>query len=290
MAINPILYQNEINKVSDIQKDYKSVCNHVCPDEQNVSIFDMLPPSNRLTGIEKDKDNHKKLANTGLATMALMNLSEDIRDLSDVVKQIKSEIKGDNSFKQPYDYSKAQHPFSLFRGSLMRKLVNPEATPFPKLAAKLRNADKTMLETKWGEKFLEKSGITYENIKTDIKNLNYTIDNKASVYAKKFSGGNPFTELTARALVRTPQLGALAYGAIEVANCAGNIMDGDNSFKAGYNSAIDFTTSMVGMGYGGAFGAKHFGAAGSVIGMGIGTILGKLTAKELKFSKTCAEH
>ena len=56
-----------------------------------------------------------------------------------------------------------------------------------------------------------------------------------------------------------------------------------------YNSAIDLTTSLTGMGFGGAFGSKHFGAAGSLLGMGIGTILGKLTAKELKF-KTCSEH
>ena len=41
------------------------------------------------------------------------------------------------------------------------------------------------------------------------------------------------------------------------------------------------------MAYGGAFGAKYFGATGSLIGMGIGTILGKLTAKELKVNNPC---
>ena len=289
MSINPILYQNEINKLPDIQKDYQSVCNHVCPENNSVSIFDMLPPANRLTGVEKDKEKRNYLENAGLAAMALVNLPEDIRDLKDMTNQLKSEIKQDNSFKQPYDYSKAQHPFSFFRGTLMRKLVHPDTAPFPKLAARLRNEDTTLLETKLGEKFLEKSGISWKDINTKIKDVKYTSKNPVFVPALQFSGGNPLTELTARALVRTPKLGALAYGAIETANCAGNIVDGENPFKTVYNSAIDLTTSLTGMGFGGAFGAKHFGAAGSLLGMGIGTILGKLTANELKFN-TCLAH
>ena len=289
MAINPILYQNEINKIPDIQKDYQQICNHVCPENNNVSIFDMLPPANRLTGVEKDKEKKNYLENAGLAAMAIVNLPEDIRDLGDMAKQIKSEIKQDGSFKQPYDYSKAQHPFSFFRGTMMRKLVHPDTAPFPKLAEKLRNMDTTLLETDWGRNFMNKNGIMTNDIKTKIKDTSYSTKFPSFVIAKQFSGGNPLTELTARALIRTPKLGVLAYGVIETANCAGNIVDGQNSFKSVYNSAIDLTTSLTGMGFGGAFGAKHFGAAGSLLGMGIGTILGKLTANELKF-KTCSEH
>ncbi len=289
MAINPILYQNEINKIPDILKDYQQICNHVCSRNNNVSLFDILPPANRLTGVKKEKEKSNYLENAGLTAMAIVNLPEDVRDLKDMASQLKSEIKQDGSFKQPYDYSKAQHPFSFFRGTLMRKLVHPNTAPFPKLAEKLRNADTTLLETELGEKFLEKSGIQYNEITTNIPDTAYTHKTPFKVKAKQFSGGNPLTELTARALIRTPKLGALAYGAIETANCAGNIVNGDDPFKAVYNSAIDLTTSLTGMGFGGAFGAKHFGAAGSLLGMGLGTILGKLTANELKF-KTCSIH
>lgn len=284
MEINPILYQNEINKFSNVYKDYQTVCNHICQQQQNISIFDMFPLTNRITGVEKNKHEHKKLANVGFGVMALINLPEDFRDLTDVVKQIKSEWKGDNSFVQPYDYSKAQHPFSLFRGSLMRNLINYNKNPFPRIVEKLRNADKTMLDTKLGENFLCKNKITYTEIPTKIFDVASSERTPFVVKAKQFAGGNPFTELTARALIRTPKLGVLAYSAIETANCVDNVVKGQNPFKSIYNSTIDLTSSIVGMGYGGAFGAKHFGAAGSVIGMGIGTILGKLTAKELKFS------
>lgn len=290
MSINPVLFQNEISKIPDIQKDYQTVCNHICSNNQNVSIFDMLPPLNRLTSVDNHKKKENKLENAGLVAMAVVNLPEDIRDLKDMAKQIKSTLKNDNSFKQPYDYSKAQHPFSFFRGTLMRKIVHPDTSPCPDLAENLRTADTTLLDTDFGRKYICKSNIKINDITTKIKDTSFTLQNPSYVMAKSFSGGNPLTELTARALVRTPKLGVLAYGAIETANCAGNIANGENPFKAVYNSTVDLTTTLAGMGFGGAFGAKHFGAAGSLLGMGIGTILGKLTANELKFPTTCLVH
>lgn len=290
MPINPVLFQNEISKIPDIQKDYETICNHVCSNDQKASIFDMLPPLNRLTSVDNHKKKENKLENAGLIAMAAVNLPEDIRDLSDMTKQIKSALKGDNSFKQAYDYSKAQHPFSFFRGTLMRKLVHPDTSPFPKIAERMRNADTTLLDTDFARKFKQKYNINTNDIITKIKDIKSTCKNPVFVKAYKITGGNPFTELTVRALARTPKIGVLAYGAIETANCAGNISNGENPFKAVYNSTIDLTTSLIGMGFGGAFGAKHFGAAGSLLGMGIGTILGKLTANELKFSITCSIH
>lgn len=290
MSIQAIMSQYQAEKLPKIMNDYQQVQTHICQEAQSTSIFDLLPPANRLTGIEKNKENRNALENAGLISLTVINLPEDIRDLTDTVKQIKSKIKGDNNFKEPYDYSKAQHPFSFFRGTLMKKLIHPDTTPFKNLAKLLRNADKTLLDTTIGENFLRKNNINYNNLKTNIKNINYTNKNQAYVYAKNFSGGNPFTELAARALVRTPRLGVLAYGGIETANCLGNIANGENPFKSIYNSTINLAASLTGIGFGGAFGAKHFGSAGSLIGMGIGGILGKLTADALKIPTNCEVH
>ena len=37
----------------------------------------------------------------------------------------------------------------------------------------------------------------------------------------------------------------------------------------------------MGIGYGGAIGTKHFGPTGSLVGMGIGSVLGNITSKYL---------
>ena len=57
------------------------------------------------------------------------------------------------------------------------------------------------------------------------------------------------------------------------------ISDGENAIKSTAKSAINLTSSIAGIGYGGAIGAKYFGPLGSLIGMGIGAIAGNQVAK-----------
>lgn len=83
-----------------------------------------------------------------------------------------------------------------------------------------------------------------------------------------------FGELTARAMTRTTKIGTIVLGGLEAAHLVREISDGENILKSSAKSAISFASSLAGIGYGGAIGAKYFGPAGSLIGMGLGAIAG----------------
>ena len=80
-------------------------------------------------------------------------------------------------------------------------------------------------------------------------------------------------------MTRTTKIGAIALGSLEMAHLIKEISDGENAIKSTAKSAINLTSSIAGIGYGGAIGAKYFGPLGSLIGMGIGAIAGNQVAK-----------
>ena len=61
---------------------------------------------------------------------------------------------------------------------------------------------------------------------------------------------------------------------LEAAHLTKEITNGENIFEATAKSTINLTSSLAGIGYGGAIGAKYFGATGSLVGMGLGAIAG----------------
>ena len=61
MSIDAIISQYQAEKLPEIINDFQQVQTHVCPENKNVSIFDLLPPMNRLTGIEKNRTKWKML-------------------------------------------------------------------------------------------------------------------------------------------------------------------------------------------------------------------------------------
>lgn len=106
--------------------------------------------------------------------------------------------------------------------------------------------------------------------KTPIKNFK-----GLSTYAFSHSGSN-FAKLTARAMRRTTVLGFGAIALLEVPK----IFKSDEKIKQTTKSALNVASITSGIGYCGAIGSKHGGATGSLIGMGVGAILGsKLSEK-----------
>ena len=271
--INPIMYQNQVDKLPQIWQDYEAVRQAVDKENSLPSIFDIIPTFRRIERVPKKLEDSDFVPAAGLTALAVLNGPEDLRDMKSAYRQIKSCLEHKTP-DLPYDYKIAQHPFSFFRGTLLQKFVNPETSPCPKLAKKLLNNDITLVETKFGKWLTDKFNIKEKQVDTTIKNITHTEEKPEYVKAKKFVTNSMFGELTARAMTRTTKIGTMVLGGLEAAHLTKEIFDGENVLKSSAKSAISFASSLAGIGYGGAIGAKYFGPAGSLIGMGLGAIAG----------------
>ena len=176
---------------------------------------------------------------------------------------------------------------------MLHNLVSPDKTKHPKLAKKLIKADKTLVRTKFGEKLLELLNVeAVDIVNTGIKDISYTKDKPKFVEAFKFEGKGKFKafgELTARAMTRTTLLGTAALALLELPKIFKAMGQGDtiteqagNTAKQTVKSGINLASLTAGIAYGGAIGAKKFGATGSLIGMGIGATLGAFASNKLQ--------
>jgi hypothetical protein len=275
--VNPVLYQNQTDKLPQIQQDYEDVKKHVDKDNKFSSIFDIIPTFRRIERVPDKIDQNDYIPAAGLVSLAILNGPEDLRDMKSAYKQIKASATG-NAFIPPYDYKTAQHPFSFFRGTLLHKFVNPKTSPCPKLAKWLFKNDTTLIQTRLGDWLIDKFKVKEDFISTKIKNITCSSNEQNYIKARQFKT-KPFIELTARAMTRTTKIGTIVLGSLEAAHLAKEISDGENAIKAVTKSAINLTSSIAGIGYGGAIGAKYFGAVGSLVGMGLGAIAGNKVAK-----------
>ena len=262
--ISKILLNNNPNNFYQIQQDYEKARKSVDKKDETSSIFDIVPQVQKAEQLQ----NSNSASTPVIATLALLNAPEDIRDMQGAYKQISSLIKGEK-FVPPYDYKIAQHPFSFFRGTLLNNFVNPNTSPFPKLARWLLKQDKTLMETKFGAWITKIFNLKQTHIITSIKNITHTKANPSYVKAKVFEG-NTFGTLTARALTRTPKLGVLALGAVEGIDILSDVANGENFFTTTAKSATNLLGSITLSGYCGAIGSKMFGITGSMLGTGVG--------------------
>ena len=111
--VNPVLYQNQTDKLPQIQQDYEDVKKHVDKDNKFSSIFDIIPTFRRIERVPDKIDQNDYIPAAGLVSLAILNGPEDLRDMKSAYKQIKASATG-NAFIPPYDYKTAQHPFSFF--------------------------------------------------------------------------------------------------------------------------------------------------------------------------------
>ena len=262
--INKILLNNNSNNFYQIQQDYEKARKSVDKKDETSSIFDIVPQVQKAEQLQ----NSNSASTPAIATLALLNAPEDIRDIQGAYKQISSLIKGEK-FVPPYNYKLAQHPFSFFRGTLLNNFVNPNTSPFPKLAKWLLKKDTTLLQTKLGDWVCKIFNLKEDRIKTQIKDITFTNQKPVYISAKVFEG-NTFGTLTARALTRTPKLGVLALGAVEGIDILSDVANGENIFESTAKSATNLLGSITLSGYCGAIGSKMFGITGSILGTGIG--------------------
>lgn len=283
MAINPVMMQYGEEKFPEIYSDYKSLKNSISGGSSSNVIFEGLPMYGRINSIPDKLENKDYTPAMGLVSLAVLNGPEDLRDVFSAYKQIKNKFPKPVTFHSGYDNKIAQHPFSFFRGTILNDYLNPlsKECPNPKAAAWLIKQDKTLWDTKLGNWVQKKLGIEVDEKITQIQDIASTTVDKKLVLAKVFKTNNPFKDILARAMTRTPVLGVAAMGGIEAAHVAHEVKNGKNFFEEAGKSAVTLATTLGATGILGAIGAKHLGPTGSLLGIGTGAIIGASTANLL---------
>lgn len=294
VTVSPILYQSQVDKFSDIRSDYNCIKKRFSKNnslavvsdlngdsfsktKKNTgyrkdlkSVLDVFPTFRRLERVPDKIKKSDDIPAAGLVALAVLNGPEDLRDTMSAYKQVKAKVNGE-SFKRPYDSRKAQHPFSFFRGTLLHNFVTPEKSPFPNLAKWLLNHDVSLMGTSFGRYVGDFLNVKIETFDTKIKNIS---KEQPFVPAYALKAKNAISDLTVRALARTTKIGAIVLAGIEAAHFAKEVKNGKDVKREILESCITYTSSIAGIGYMGALGAKHFGSAGSIVGMGLGAYLG----------------
>ncbi len=254
--------------------------------DQTKNIFAALSPITPIRRISSLPDNIKEGNYTravGLLGLAYANFPEDTVDLKNACKQI---FKGE---LPKYDYKNYQAPFSFLRGTALEPVVNKMG----KLGVKLHQWDVSLFDTRFG-KFISKlfkisysdfdftgrsiSQVTLEKGKAVIKNVN--------VLALK-PEGTTLSKLIGRTLLRIPVMSVIALSLLELPSIIKsfskneskkeNIEDGSIQIL---KSGINVTSILSAIGLCGAIFAGK-GPAFSLLGMGLGSLAGNFTSKQL---------
>lgn len=298
MVISPIMSYYSAQNSAQVLKDYKSARGNFAEDKRDTSIFEMntkreaqdiseLISKNAIENTtERNKSTQNRTENsvefgrfksaakefkegdyltgTALGVLAVMYGPEDLREVGSAYRQIQG-LLGKARFVREYDYKNAQHPFSFFRGSILHKSMNPFKADGKFREAKmwLLEKDKSLIDTKWGEKLLTKHNIKVENIETPIKEVAQKGKTVKTATAKVFISDNKFANLTARAMTRIPVLGVIADAIVEALDAKFDIENGENFFKAVTSATTNLLSSTITTAYIGALGSK-LGPIGSL--------------------------
>ena len=217
-----------------------------------------------------------------LTTMAILNGPAGLDDMFSAYRQIKSKFK--DNYQEGYDYRKAQHPFSFFRGTALNDYLNPNSEKCidKKFAKKVIMHDVSMRDTKIGKWIMKKLKI--EEIgkeSTKIKSLLHTLETPRYVEAKTYKSPTKFGDLTTRALTRTPVIGLGVLTGTKLAHAGHQIADGENPVDEIKKAAFDICATTTAVGYLGAIGAKKLGVLGSLLGISLGSAISEYATESI---------
>ena len=291
MSVN-FYTNNGYGQYQRVQKDIKDVKNNVAQVEvadetAQKALLQSVPMFRRTASLNDKLNNGDVIPAVGLVTLAAVNAPEDWRDMKAAGKQIWSKIDKNYKYDPLYIRRTHQHSFSFFRGTAIEKWLHKHIDKGNKVAKKLYDMDDfTLYDTKFGEKVQKFFGIKRINSKRveAIKDFIGTSARAEQFKSAKFGG-----EITARAMKRLPLLSVVAIALLEIPKIFKAMDKGDNigeniasTAKQTASSAVSATSTLAGIGYGGAIGAKYGGATGSLIGMGVGAVFGSITSKKLQ--------
>lgn len=244
-------------------------------------VFEGVPVVGKLNGVPESVIDGNYLRAYTLWSLAFLNGPEDIQNVYEATKQIKSWIKG-TVYKAPYNYKEYQHPFSFFRGTPLHNVLNPfkPNAKFKNAKLWLANHDKSVVETQFGVNLLEKMEISTDKIETHIKEITYTDKNKTYVNAYKFIGKSSTGKFAAKVMTRTPVIGLAVSAGLEGINAAHEINKGKSPLSEIGKAGARWGTSALITGVCGAIGSS-FGPVGTVIGTSLGAILSATVGKAI---------
>ncbi|MDD3419008.1 MAG: hypothetical protein PHE78_00240 [Candidatus Gastranaerophilales bacterium] len=290
-VVSQVLYYNQTQQYPSIQQDYKDVQKHVQKtDSADATVekaaLESIPIFRRVASLPDQIQQGNALPALGVAGLAFINIEEDMRDIKSAGSQIYGLFSKNHKHVDPYVRATHQHSFSFFRGTLIEEWLHKKIDGGNKVAQKLYQMDDTLLNTKFGEKLQNFFGIE----RIDSRRVDAIKDYKGvKARAYQFKSAKLGGEITARALQRLPLLSVAAVALLEVPKIFNVMGKGDNlgenitsTVKQTASSALNATSTLAGIGYGGAIGAKYCGAAGSLIGMGVGAVFGSMTSKKIQ--------
>lgn len=259
--INQVNKYDSFTKQNQIKKDSKA-------EEVKKDVFAVLSPIpyvRRFAGIDDNTEKGDYVKAATLLGLAVANLPEDTRDIKSSFKQI---IKGQ---KTDYDYKEFQHPFSFFRGTFLE--------PLTKKCKKLYDMDKTLFDTKAGQKIADLLKVEAEDCISTGKFNCHGIEIIATKLSGKF-----LNKLICRGMLRVPVVGLAIAGLLELPSIIKAATSKDNKAKNTLKQVLKSTasvlttTSMIAI-TGALFARK--GPIGSLVGIGIGSVIGTSASKQL---------
>ncbi len=280
LSIQAITNQYNSEKIPEIIKDYQNMQTHFGDKCQKSSDEDKNSIWN--SNLDKKILNNDHICAKAMSTIAILNGPTNMSDVFSAYKQIKSKFK--DKMPDGYDPKIAQHPASFFRGTILHEYLNPNSEKCidKKLAKYIVKNDVSLRDTKLGKWVLNKLQIEeIDKIDSSIKSLYHTQEKPNCVKANIYKSKNLFGDLTARALTRTSKYGTYVLGGIGALHIAHQVADGENIFKETAKTALQVGATLVGVGYLGAIGYKHFGTLGSLTGIATGTGIGTFISQQL---------
>lgn len=150
---------------------------------------------------------------------------------------------------------------------------------------KIYNSDVSLYSTDLGRKIRKFLGLKDgPKNPSPVKNIH-----GESMLLSEIKAPNAFAELTGRAMKRMTVFGIAALALCELPKLFKAMSEGDNiaeqtgnTIKQTVKSGINVASIATAIGYFGAFGAKKFGAAGSLIGMSLGAVAGATASNKLQ--------
>ncbi|MDD3012989.1 MAG: hypothetical protein PHC34_04730 [Candidatus Gastranaerophilales bacterium] len=234
-------------------------------------IASSVPFVRRGIGCRDSFDNDEDSKGWGKLAILALNIPEDGRDIGNAGKQILNIPLKEGEIRTPNTH---QVKFSFFRGTLLEPLI----CKLPKnIQNKLAYYDVSLYDTKFGNKLLNKLGEPTEYVMRTSRPNKI----KGGMVKAFMLEGNKLSSLIGRGMMRVPVISVYAFSAFELSsiyraftsskNLKDNIINGNKQLV---KSTINVFSFIIASAVLGAFLASKNGAAGSLVGIGLGSYFG----------------
>jgi len=272
----------EVDKLDTFTKS-----NDVNFKQAALTALSPITPFRRISSLPDNVEDGNYERAAGLAALAVVNLPEDTRDLKAAWNQV---VHG----KVPTYCKDCQVRFSFFRGTLLEPVLGK----IGKLGLFLRKQDRILSDTRFGKFIRDKLGISINFLESEGTGRFFkkaivdpetgeTVLKEIEVLAYKVEG-KPLAQLVGTALLRVPVLSVATLSLLEIPNIVKKIKNADGTknklavgSKQTLKSAVNVTSITAGIAIVGAL-LKGKGPAFSLLGMGIGSVIGAITSKTVQ--------